>query len=96
MESGSGRQPGFYKKEHECIHSFWVDASLALVPVRKPGLGFAMGLASPNPVTQTAAIPFLAPEGDAVVLDVISVTGRLLRRMPLLGHRRMESSDLGR
>ena len=75
---------GFARKSMN-IHSFSVDAALAVGPGRRTVSGFAVGLAAPNPMIQTAAIPFLAPDGDPLLLDILSVSGRLIRRIPLLG-----------
>jgi hypothetical protein len=73
-----------YTRRSVNVHSFQVSATVAVGPsVETPVV--RLGAAVPNPMRARAAISYRLEDGERAVLDVLSVTGRLVRRFDLAG-----------
>jgi hypothetical protein len=60
--------------------------ALVDVPVEPvPAVGLALGPAFPNPMTGATRLAFRAPDGEAVRLRILAVTGRSVRVLPATG-----------
>lgn len=68
-----------YVRRNE-VRTFTVTSPVAVIPPPREQQVLALAHVRPNPVRLGATFAYEAPDGTPVVLDLISVTGRLVRR----------------
>jgi hypothetical protein len=75
-----------YVRRSMNTHYFVIDGSVAVNPPPETLTPrFALGAAVPNPTHGTTQFAVRAPEGARVAVEVISVSGRLVKRFDLTG-----------
>jgi hypothetical protein len=74
-----------YTRHSMNVHSFTVSSALEVRPDETASLPVSLGAAHPNPMTHRAAIGFRLPTGEAGTIDLVSVSGRLVRRFTVRG-----------
>jgi len=82
--------PEGYVRQSWDTRSFTIDASVAVGPEVPPHPPVALGPGVPNPARGPVRVSFRLPEGEPGRLDVVAVTGRLLRSFEVIGTGRDE------
>jgi hypothetical protein len=74
-----------YVRRSMNTHYFVIDGTVAVNPPETVTPRFLLGRAAPNPTHGVTRFAVRAPEGSRVAVEVISVSGRLLKRFDLTG-----------
>ena len=74
-----------YVRRSMNTHFFVIDASVAVNPPETVTPRFLLGRPAPNPTRGVTRFAVRAPEGSRVAVEVLSVSGRLVKRFDLSG-----------
>lgn len=75
-----------YVRRSMNVHAFTVNSTVAVLPGDRPEVPtYALRAARPNPMRTRAVIPYRAPAGEPLTLEILDVAGRLVRRFDLIG-----------
>ncbi|HET9234623.1 MAG TPA: S8 family serine peptidase, partial [Candidatus Eisenbacteria bacterium] len=79
-----------YVRRSMNTHVFTISNTVAVTP--EPGTSRLMlGAAAPNPMRGTTAFQVQVPEGERARVEIISVSGRVIRRFDLIGNGAVHS-----
>jgi hypothetical protein len=75
-----------YVRRSMNVHVFTVSPTVAVLPGDGPEApAYALNAARPNPMRTRTVIPYRAPMGEPISIEIFDVTGRIVRRFDLIG-----------